>query len=450
MQQMINVEDIKLASGSQYDVVGRVFFAGGRVFRAITSEGADEMLAFLQSPLFAELQRRRWIPKTWINKDIKLPGFVFCLEHEKMFASQAKEWSFEMMKEAALFTIRLDALCKEYGYIIKDALFDNICFDQGKPCWVDIGSFRRREPLGQPFYKYYFVWNIYVYLSMFAQGSDMMARSLLNGWFLEKPFVLPDKSPEHTYTAWQYAKDLISFDYYIRMKWPHITLPITKERDLYVKRLNAFARILLHKNKDWDFIKARLVYKDVEESDIQQLDAHYQNGISCYQEEDGEILKELSTFVRKHEIQIEKVLLFGNFPPSDIAAYLDGERIIASNDAIFIDKAFREIEQYAYNIHPVCTNFFAPQIDSSTKSLLRSDMLIVGNMLSEWEIPTTPKEFKQPPRAFISIIERVSEYTSKYMIVPTLSAEKQDIISIYFDKVSNISENYTLYKKRIK
>ena len=90
----------------------------------------------------------------------------------------------------------MDALCKEYDYIIKDALFDNICFEHGKPCWVDIGSFRRREPLGQPFYKYYFVWNIYLYLSMFTQGAGMMARSMLNGWLLEKPFVLPDKSSE--------------------------------------------------------------------------------------------------------------------------------------------------------------------------------------------------------------------------------------------------------------
>ena len=174
MSNKIDISEIKIASCSQYDVVGRVFFAKGRVFRAISKEGADEMRDFLASPLFEELSQRHWIPKTWVTQDVTLPGYAFCLEHERMFDSQAKEWSFEMMKEAALFTLRIDALCKQYGYIIKDALFDNICFNKGKPCWIDIGSFRKIEHGGQPMFQFYYVWNIFLYLSMFSQGADMV------------------------------------------------------------------------------------------------------------------------------------------------------------------------------------------------------------------------------------------------------------------------------------
>lgn len=461
MQNKIAASEIELAGSSQYDVVGRVFFARGRVFRAIAHEAAESMREFLQSPLFAELSHRHWIPDTWITDDVALPDFAFCLEHEKMFDSHASEWSFDMMKEAALFTIRLDALCKEYGYIIKDALFDNICFYRGKPCWVDIGSFRKREPLGQPFYRFYFVWNIYLYLSMFAQGADMIARSLLNGWLLEKPYVLPDVSPEHIKWVWRYVCKMISCDYYIKediqyvkclnAKFRHVNLPLRENNETVVKRLNSVARIILRKPVNWNLINRRLVYKNIDETDINELKADYQNYNCIYQVEDRHILTELCSYINSHANTMidstDKVVLLGNFRPQDATCF-PGTCIIVSSDALFVDKAFREVEKLGCDMHTICTNIFAPHIAHSTKHLLKGDLLIVNDMLQEWETPTTPTDMKQPPRAFIAIIEYIYDYTSRFLVLPKVSQEKRAVINLYFDEISEIDENYIVYKKR--
>ena len=61
MENKINISEIQFAASSQYDVVGRVFFARNRVFRAITYEAADSIKEFLDSSLFKELRKRHWI-----------------------------------------------------------------------------------------------------------------------------------------------------------------------------------------------------------------------------------------------------------------------------------------------------------------------------------------------------------------------------------------------------
>lgn len=457
MANKIDISEIKLASCSQYDVAGRVFFAKGRVFRAISYEAADEVQEFMRSPLFAELTRRHWIPQTWITEDVEVPETAFCLEHERLFDSHAKEWSFEMMKEAALFTIRLDALCKEYGYVIKDALFDNICFYKGKPCWIDFGSFRKREPLGQPLYRFYFVWNIYIYLSMFVQGADMVARSLLNGWLIEKPFVMPDQSPEHIKGVWQYVKKAVwGYDYYVRVKLPHLRVPrwlqpIVWLIDIVVGCLNWIVRKITHKDNEWRFVKKVLVYKELKEKDV-ALKANYQKKPLTYMIESGKILECLHAYMEQNEATMQtssRPLLLGNYKADDVVnCYGDKDCTIVSSDEVYVDGLFHEVADKGYWINPICTNIFAPQIAESTQKLLRSDIVVVGDILNEWEHPTTSESAMQPPRDFIAIIEHIAEYSTKYLVAPICKSESHNqILAKYFKEVVTIGEEYVVLLK---
>lgn len=457
MANKIDISEIKLASCSQYDVAGRVFFAQGRVFRAISYGAADEVQEFMHSPLFAELIRRHWIPNTWITEDVEIPETAFCLEHERLFDSHAKEWSFEMMKEAALFTIRLDALCKKYGYVLKDALFDNICFYKGKPCWIDFGSFRKREPLGQPLYRFYFVWNIYIYLSMFVQGADMVARSLLNGWLIEKPFVMPDQSPEYIKGLWRYVKKAVwGYDYYVRVKLPHLRVPrwlqpIVWLIDIVVGCMNWIVRKIAHKDGEWRFIKKGLVYKELKEKDV-ALKANYQKKPLTYPIESGKILECLHDYIKQNEATIQTSclpLLLGNYKADDVVnCFGDKECTIVSSDEVYIDGLFHKVADKGYWINPICTNIFAPQITESTQKLLRSDIVVVGDMLNEWEQPTTSENAMQPPRDFIAIVERISEYVSKFLVAPKCKSESHNqILAKYFMEVLTIGEEYMVLLK---
>ena len=450
MRNKIDISEIKIASCSQYDVVGRVFFAKGRVFRAISNEAAEEMRDFLSSPLFTELSQRHWIPQTWITQDVNLPGYAFCMEHEKMVDSHAKEWSFEMMKEAAIFTLRLDALCKKYGYIIKDALFDNVCFHKGKPCWIDIGSFRKIEHGGQPMFQFYYVWNIYLYLSMFSQGADMVARSLLNGWLLEKPFILPDKNPEYIRVIKPFVKKAIwGYDYYIRVRLPHFKLPNWMMPLIWLTDgiryvINILVRGILRKDNDWDFIKKQPIYKHLTEKDIQKLHASYEKMSMVYPFEDAAILKACKKLV----VDDTKVLLFGNFNPNEIEENLkDTECTVISSDSQYVDYSFKQIAERELNINPICTNIFAPIITESAQKNLSGEVVVVGNMLDELQHPTSPAYSIQPPRDYVSIIEHIADYTTKYIIIPNQNEKNEKIICMRFNKMDSIG-GYSIYVKK--
>lgn len=56
------------------------------------------------------------------------------------------EWSFEMLKSAALQTLKLQELALEYGYNLKDASAYNIIFINLKPVHIDLFSWIKEPP----------------------------------------------------------------------------------------------------------------------------------------------------------------------------------------------------------------------------------------------------------------------------------------------------------------
>lgn len=70
------------------------------------------------------------------------------------FISYPYEWSFEQFKEAALFTLKVNAIALEYGMILKDASMFNVQFIGCEPIFIDISSFEIYEN-GKPWQGYY-------------------------------------------------------------------------------------------------------------------------------------------------------------------------------------------------------------------------------------------------------------------------------------------------------
>jgi SAM-dependent methyltransferase len=70
------------------------------------------------------------------------PEGTLVVEHPKIpFISYCYEWSFEMMRAAALLHLELVRECLEYGYILKDATPYNIQFIGSRPVFIDVPSF---------------------------------------------------------------------------------------------------------------------------------------------------------------------------------------------------------------------------------------------------------------------------------------------------------------------
>ena len=81
-------------------------------------------------------------------------GFEGALEHPRLpFISYPYEWTFSMLKDAALLQLDLLAEALGAGLTIKDATPFNIQFDRGRPVFIDIGSFEKYRP-GEPWIGY--------------------------------------------------------------------------------------------------------------------------------------------------------------------------------------------------------------------------------------------------------------------------------------------------------
>ena len=76
------------------------------------------------------------------------------LEHPKLdFVSYPYEWTFTMLKDAALLQLHLLAEALSEGITIKDATPFNIQFIDGRPIFIDVGSFEQYKK-GEPWLGY--------------------------------------------------------------------------------------------------------------------------------------------------------------------------------------------------------------------------------------------------------------------------------------------------------
>ena len=145
--------------GSFRDPDSRVWSAGGRILRLLSDRGLADWRAFSASPLFAELVREGKLVGTREAGDVPaLPGLhdgvAGVLEHDVVpFVSYPYEWSFGMLRDAALLQLELVRRAVEAGLQLKDSSPYNVQFRGARPVFVDVGSF---EPLreGEPWAGY--------------------------------------------------------------------------------------------------------------------------------------------------------------------------------------------------------------------------------------------------------------------------------------------------------
>jgi len=128
------------------DPVGVLYTNGSVFLRGIHECGIEQIQNLLKSEFWAELSRRKVIPKTRILDRNLIPDsmqhFPLVLEHETLSpVTYPHEWSFEMVKTAGLAFLDIVELADKYGYTCKDAHLYNWLFRGTQPVWVDIGSF---------------------------------------------------------------------------------------------------------------------------------------------------------------------------------------------------------------------------------------------------------------------------------------------------------------------
>lgn len=159
--------DLELDAGSFRDPGGRVYTLKGRVYRVVSRYSLDDWRAFSASPLFDELQRdglliaTRPAPADLSPLPLDDPAGVVrlrspqvVLEHDRVpFVSYPYEWTFSMLRDAALLHLDLLQRALARDFVLKDASPYNVQFLGARPVFIDVLSFARYQP-GDPWAGY--------------------------------------------------------------------------------------------------------------------------------------------------------------------------------------------------------------------------------------------------------------------------------------------------------
>jgi len=138
----LSKEELEFSNHS-VDDIGKIFFYDGCVLRAIKANYKNFIVDLLESGLIDELVRKNLFPKTTISK-YEIDGFALVLKHDRLDNwNYPYEWSFNMLKSAALKILDINQISRNYGYEIVDCHKSNLVFKFCNPIYIDIGGFRK-------------------------------------------------------------------------------------------------------------------------------------------------------------------------------------------------------------------------------------------------------------------------------------------------------------------
>ena len=177
--------------GSFRDPSGKVFISEGRIYRSILPPGVEDFNAARQTGIFERLIRDDLLID---YRETEIPvvapkGTVYCLNHPRLpFISYPWEWSFSMLKDAALLHLEIMEKLLPEGFWLRDASAFNVQFDGSRSRFIDILSIGKRIP-ESPWVAYgQFCSHFLAPLSMAAHGDIRMMglwRNTIDGFPLD-------------------------------------------------------------------------------------------------------------------------------------------------------------------------------------------------------------------------------------------------------------------------
>lgn len=174
--------------GSFRDPLSRVFIDGDRVVRAFSQRGLTDIEAVWKKPFIAKyLQSGELIDSQFVDAQglgLTEP-WVAAMSHPKLpFISYPYEWTFSMLRDAALLQLKLTREALAAGISVKDATPYNIQFVGSRPQFIDVGSFEVREK-SDPWYGYRQFCELFLYPLMLQSylgvGYQPFLRGSVNG-----------------------------------------------------------------------------------------------------------------------------------------------------------------------------------------------------------------------------------------------------------------------------
>jgi SAM-dependent methyltransferase len=172
-----------LEPGSFRDPESRVFYAGDEVFRALSADGLSDFEALEATGL---LDGERVVATERADGAPAAEGLLVhepaaVLRHERIpFVSYPYEWTFSMLKDAALLQLDLLLAALEHDMVLKDSTPYNVQFRGARPVFVDVGSFERLRE-GEPWVGYRQFCMLYLYPLLLQSAKGVPFQPWLRG-----------------------------------------------------------------------------------------------------------------------------------------------------------------------------------------------------------------------------------------------------------------------------
>jgi hypothetical protein len=129
----------KRNTSSFRDPSGYVFMEDNKVKRVINPIYFEQYKALTDSGFYKTLFDKKYLIP---HQEVSKTDSEITIEASKIpFVTYPYEWSFLQYKHVALLTLKIQKLCLENNFTLKDASAFNITFHEGKPIFIDTLSF---------------------------------------------------------------------------------------------------------------------------------------------------------------------------------------------------------------------------------------------------------------------------------------------------------------------
>jgi hypothetical protein len=179
------MNEASLEAGSFRDRSAHVFHRNGEVLRALSPRGLRNWEALASTAFFERATANgALIPTERLQGPVEtdaLKDWAAVLRHERLpFVSYPYEWSFGMLRDAALLQLDLLLGALDAGLTIKDATPYNVQWKGTSPVFIDIGSFEG-WPAGEPWVGYRQFCEMFLYPLLLAAYCDVPFQPWLRG-----------------------------------------------------------------------------------------------------------------------------------------------------------------------------------------------------------------------------------------------------------------------------
>lgn len=178
------MQDTQPDPGSFRDPLSRLHREGAKILRGLKSEALEDFDFTEATGFWKRVQDDGRVVGTRRHPEpagMEGQNWAGWLEHDPVAVmSYPYEWSFEMLKDAAILQLDLIGEGLADGVMCKDASPFNILFDGSRPVFVDVGSFERYRD-GDPWYGFQQFRQLFLNPLLFQAYKDVPFQPWLKG-----------------------------------------------------------------------------------------------------------------------------------------------------------------------------------------------------------------------------------------------------------------------------